>query len=268
MPQARPGSFYALRVAPPFAEHCISCHGENRQKAELRLDSYAFVMRGSRHGAVIVPGNPKASELMTRIALPAGDDRAMPPEGKAPLSPDEVTVIRLWIAAGASPAMKPSSIKGAPRLVAEVKFPELDPAAARRLRAPLAGEVALVSARYPGLVDYESRNSADLELNAALRGTAFTDSDLKAFLPLRSRILRIDLSGTSITDASAQSLAQMTALKTLRLANTRTGDVTLSALSEIKSLKSLTVTGTRTTRSALAPLVKNGVEIHGDSNAD
>ena len=113
-----------------------------------------------------------------------------------------------------------------------------------------------------------SRNSAGLELNAALRGTAFTDADLKAFLPLRSRILRIDLSGTSVTDASAGILAQMTALKTLRLANTKTGDAMLSALSELKSLKSLTVSGTRATKSALAPLVKNGVEIHGDSNAD
>jgi hypothetical protein len=268
MPRAAPGSFYSLRVAHPLAEHCVSCHGENRQKAELRLDSYAFVMRGSRHGAVIVPGNPKSSELMTRIALPPGDDRAMPPEGKTPLSPDEVTVIRLWIAAGASPTMKPSSIRGAPRLVAEVKFPELDPSAARRLRAPLAGEVERLSASYPGLVVYESRNSADLELNAALRGSAFTDSDLKAFLPLRTRILRIDLSGTSVTDASAGTLAQMTALKTLRLANTRTGDAILSALSELKPLKSLTVTGTLATKSALAPLVKNGVEIHGDSNAD
>ncbi|HEY1876115.1 MAG TPA: c-type cytochrome domain-containing protein, partial [Rhizomicrobium sp.] len=224
--------------------------------------------RGSRRGAVIVPGNPKASELMTRIALPAGDDRAMPPEGKTPLTPDEMTVIRLWIAAGASPTMQPSSIRGAPRPVAEVKIPELDPAATRRLRAPLAGVVGQLSARYPGLLVYESRNSAWLELNAALRGTAFTDSDLKAFLPLRSRLLRIDLSGTSVTDASAQTLALMTALKTLRLANTRTGEATLSVLSEMKSLKSLTVTGTRATKSALAPLVKNGVEIHGDSNAD
>ncbi|HEY1876070.1 MAG TPA: hypothetical protein VGG66_01325, partial [Rhizomicrobium sp.] len=205
---------------------------------------------------------------MTRIALPAGDDRAMPPEGKTPLSPDEVTVIRLWIAAGASPTMKPTSIKGAPRLVAEVKFPELDPAATRRARAPLAGEVARLSARYPGLLDYESRDSASLELNAALRGSGFADSDLKAFLPLRNRILRIDLSGTSVTDASAQTLAQMTALQTLRLANARTGDATLSALSEVKSLKSLTVTGTRAAKSALVPLQKNGVEIHGDGNAD
>ena len=155
MPQAAPRSFYALRVAPLFAQYCISCHGEDRQKDELRLDSYAFVMRGGRHGAVILPGNPVSSELVRRIALPAGADRAMPPEGKTPLSPNEVTVIRLWIAAGASPAIKPSAIKGAPAVVAEVKFPELDPSATRLLRAPLAGEVQQLSARYPGIVVYE-----------------------------------------------------------------------------------------------------------------
>jgi hypothetical protein len=265
MPRGAPNSFYAARVAPLFAQHCISCHGETRQKAELRLDSYAFAMRGGHHGAVIRPGDPKASELTTRITLPAGDDKAMPPEGKTPLSPDDVTVIRLWVAAGASPTTR--FIKGTPQLVAEVKIPELDPAAARRQRAPLAAAVQQLSARYPGIIGYESRNSPDLELNAALRGATFTDADLRAFLPLREHIVLMDLSGTAITDASAQVLAQMIALQSLRLTNTKTGDATLSALAQLKSLKSLTITGTRATKAALAPLSKLGVTIHGDDNA-
>jgi len=268
MPVAAPGSLYAQRVAPLFTQHCINCHGENRQKDELRLDSYAFAMRGGRHGAVILPGNPKKSELLTRIALPAGDERAMPPEGKTALSPDEVTVVRLWIQAGASPAMPAAAVKGVPPLVAEVKFPELDPLAARQARAPLADEVKRLSARYPGLVNYESRNSADLELNAALAGKAFSDADFKEFLPLASRLQRIDLSGTAVTDASAETLARMTALTSLRLADTRTSGAILSGLAPLKSLKSLTVTGTAISKDALAPLAKRGVQIHGEGNAD
>jgi hypothetical protein len=268
MPQATPGSFYTVRVAPLFTQHCISCHGEGRQKAELRLDSFAFSMRGGRHGTVIRPGEVKASELMTRITLPAGDDRAMPPEGKTPLSPDDVTVIRLWIAAGASPILPAAAIKGAPRQVAEVTFPNLDPSATRRLREPLASVMQQLSARYPGILAYESRSSADLDLNAALSGTAFADDDLKTFLPLRGRIVLMDLSGTAVTDASAQAIAQMTALKTLRLTNTKTGDATVSALASLKSLRSLTVTGTGATKAALAPMSRRGVAIHGDGNAD
>ena len=267
-PQAAPGSFYAVRVAPLFAQHCISCHGENRAKAELRLDSYAFALRGGRHGAVIRPGDPKASELMTRITLPAGDDKAMPPEGKTPLSPDDVTVIRLWIAAGASPTLPPSAIKGAPRLVAEVTLPDSNPAATRRQRAPLASVMQQLSTRYPGIIVYESRSSADLELSAALRGAAFTDADLKAFLPLRGRIVLMDLSGTAVSDASAETLVKMTGLKTLRLTNTKIGDATVSALAPLKSLRSLTVTGTGATKAALASLSQHGVTVHGDNDAD
>jgi len=268
MPQATPGSFYTVRVAPLFTRHCIGCHGEGRQKAELRLDSFAYLMRGGRHGTVIWPGDAKASELMTRITLPAGDDRAMPPEGKTSLSPDDVTVIRLWIAGGASPIVPAAAIKGAPRQVAEVTFPDLNPAATRNLRAPLASVMQQLSARYPGVVVYVSRNSADLELNAALNSKSFSDADLKTFLVLRDRIVLMDLSGTAVTDASAQTLAHMIALKTLRLSNTKTGDATVLALASLKSLRSLTVMGTGATRAALAPLLRRGVTIHGDGDAE
>jgi len=218
-PQAAADSFYAKRVQPLFTAHCVSCHGEQRQKADLRLDSHAAALRGGRHGAVIVPGDAKASELMTRITLPAGDDKAMPPEGKTPLSPDDVAVIRLWIANGASPAIQ--TIKGAPRPVVEVTFPQIDDAATARQRVPLAATVAQLSARYPGLLEYEARNSANLELNAALASTAFHDEDLKAFLPLKDRLVLVDLSGTAITGASRPVLAQMKAARTVRLFNTR-----------------------------------------------
>lgn len=218
-PRAAADSFYVTRVQPLFQQHCVSCHGEPRQKGDLRLDSYAAVLQGGRHGAVIVPGNVKASELVTRITLPASDDRAMPPDGKAPLGADDVRVIRLWIATGASPMVK--TIKGAPRPVVEVKFPTGDDAATARSRAPLAAMVARLSARYPGLLDYDARNSADLELNAALRGAAFGDEDLKAFLPLKDRLVLIDLSGTSVTPASRPVLAEMKVARIVRLFNTR-----------------------------------------------
>ena len=44
-PQAASNSFYTLRVAPVFETHCVSCHGERRQKAALRLDSRGAVVR-------------------------------------------------------------------------------------------------------------------------------------------------------------------------------------------------------------------------------
>jgi hypothetical protein len=266
-PQATRDSFYALRVAPLFEAHCVSCHGERRQKAALRLDSYAFALRGGRHGAVIRPGDVKHSELIERITLPAADDRAMPPEGKTPLSPDDIKVIRLWIAAGASPLIKAAAIKGAPRLVREVAIPNFDPAQAARQRASMAAEVDRLSRRYPGLLSYQSRNSADLELDASARGGAFGDADLKAFAPVSARLVRADLSGTGISDDSGPILAAMPALRALRLANTKTGDRLLKALASLKTLNSVTVTATDVTQAGLAPLRARGVAIYGDGDA-
>jgi hypothetical protein len=119
----------------------------------------------------------------------------------------------------------------------------------------------------PGLVEYESRGSADLDVDASLKGAGFGDAQLQALAPLRARIVRADFSGTAITDASAPALAAMTSLKVLRLANIRITDATIGALAPLKTLRSLTVTGSGATANALAPLRQKGVAIYGGGNA-
>jgi hypothetical protein len=264
IPRATLGSFYVTRIAPLFETRCAGCHGDTRAKGQLRLDSFAAVMRGGKDGAVIVPGDPKNSELFKRISLPSSDDKAMPPSGKAPLTADEVTVIKLWIAAGASGEMR--SIKGAPKPVLEVKIPETDPAAVQKQRTPLAAAVTQLQARYPGLVDYESRSSADLEVDASLKGAAFGDADLAALTPVAARIVRADLSGTSITDASAPVLAAMNSLARLRLARTSITDRTVGALAGLRALKSVSLVDTKVSDTALTPLRQRGVAVYGGGN--
>jgi hypothetical protein len=263
IPKPAPGSFFVVRVAPLFESHCAGCHGESRQKVQLRLDSFAAVMNGGKIGAVILPGRPQDSELFRRITLPPSDDKAMPPSGKTPLTGDEVTVIRLWIEAGASGAESAGAIKGAPKLVEDVKFPEVDPVKVQQLRAPLAAQVQHLQARYPGILSYESRNSADLDLNAAFRGAAFGDGDLQALLPLKDRLVEADLSETAITDASASVLGAMTSLRVLRLRDTKITARTANALSSLKSLKSLTLKGTEASKENLMQLRQRGVAIFG-----
>lgn len=259
--QAMPDSFYTVRIAPLFEAHCIGCHGERRQKAELRLDSFAAVLRGGKRGPVIEAGNIKDSNLVGRITLPHWDERAMPPEGKPPLRTDDITVIKLWIAAGGSGTQPVGEIKGAPEPVKEVKFPEIDVTAVARERAQLAAIVSELQARFPGVVAYQSRSSADLEVNASLLGDAFDDAALAAIDPLRDRIVRADLSGTSISDASAPALANWKRVQTLRLANTAVTDATVHALAELDALRTLTVIGTSITEQNLRPLQAKGVRI-------
>lgn len=257
-------SFYALRVAPIFESRCNSCHGDIRQKANLRTDSFARVMLGGRSGPAIKTGSANDSELFRRLTLPSTDERAMPPEGKPPLKDEEVTVIRLWIEAGASGTQPASQFKDAPEPPVEVTFEEIDYAAVKEARAPLASTVSELQARYPGIVAYESRGSANIQLNASLMREKFADADLNRIAPLSQRIVWADFSGTSITDASADVLANMAALRVLRLMNTGITDETIKSLESLQNLQSLNIVGTATTNNAILALKKStSMKIYG-----
>ncbi len=263
VPQAAPGSFYTARVAPLFEARCNGCHGDRMDRGQLRLDSFAFLMRGGKHGAVIAPGRVEDSELFRRITLPESDEQAMPPSGKPPLTQDDITVIRLWIAAGASGEIPVRGIANAPKPVVEIEIPQSDPAQVDRQRAPLADTVRQLQARFPGMLEYISRDSADLEMNASLAGSTFGDAQLGEFLPLKDRILRADLSGTAITDGAAPVLAALSRLEVLRLANTKVAAATLQALATLKSLRSVTVTGSTVPPAAMAALRQRGIAVYG-----
>ena len=92
---------FADVVGPMLVERCASCHNEDKQESDLVLTTYAGVMRGGESGRVVVAGNTDLSELLRRISLPHDDEEFMPAEGKTPLTPEQVEIIRWWIAAGA-----------------------------------------------------------------------------------------------------------------------------------------------------------------------
>jgi uncharacterized membrane protein len=253
-------TFYGARVHPILAARCVSCHGSSKQKANLRLDTYKGMMRGGKDGLVVQAGNAQSSDLFRRISLPANHDDFMP-KGKRPLSSDEVKVIELWIAAGASNTLPLEAIKDAPAgsgtpAVAEVVFSEIDAAAVTRLRAADASAVAQLQKQFPNILDYESRGSADLRLNASVLGAKFGDSDLAAFAPVAGIVTAADFSRTAITDRSANTIASMKSLRSLRFAHTGITDATLLRLGALDQLESLNVFDTHVTTAAVPTMAK------------
>ena len=93
-------------VQPVLASNCFSCHGPDPEmrKAGLRLDleESAFRKRPGKPDA-IVPGHPESSELIKRIE--SSDPHYLMPQsaqGEAkPMKPEEVAILRRWIAEGA-----------------------------------------------------------------------------------------------------------------------------------------------------------------------
>jgi cytochrome c5 len=88
-------------IKPLFEASCTKCHGAEKQKGKLRLDTLAAVMRGGESGKVIEAGHSAKSVLVHAVSgLDA--DTAMPPEGKAkPLTAEQVGLVRAWIDQGA-----------------------------------------------------------------------------------------------------------------------------------------------------------------------
>ncbi|MDP1661754.1 MAG: PSD1 and planctomycete cytochrome C domain-containing protein [Phycisphaerales bacterium] len=80
-------------------ERCVECHGPDKRKGGLRVDSLASLLKGGKHGAAIVPRDAAASHLMHRV-YGEGPDEQMPPEG-GPLTDEQMRALEAWINAGA-----------------------------------------------------------------------------------------------------------------------------------------------------------------------
>ena len=92
---------FAKDIKPIFEKACFSCHGDEKQKAKLRVDSVEAIKKGSENGEIIVVGNSAKSSLVHTVAGLV-EDMMMPPEGKAdPLTKEQIGLLRAWIDQGA-----------------------------------------------------------------------------------------------------------------------------------------------------------------------
>jgi mono/diheme cytochrome c family protein len=88
-------------IQPIFQKSCVKCHGPEKQKGKLRLDTLEATMKGGESGDCITKGNSAKSTLVHTIAR-LDPDAAMPPDGKGdPLTKEQVGIVRAWIDQGA-----------------------------------------------------------------------------------------------------------------------------------------------------------------------
>jgi len=93
---------YEAVLKPLLRERCVSCHGALQQKAGLRLDTVAGMLRGGKHGPVLVVGKAEQSVMVLRTSSTDADER-MPPEHEGqPFSEAQVALLKQWITDGAS----------------------------------------------------------------------------------------------------------------------------------------------------------------------
>ncbi len=90
--------FFEREVRPLLAAECYQCHGEKKQKANLRVDSRAGLLAGGESGPVLAPGQPEQSRIVDAVRY-QNPDLQMPPKGK--LSEKQIAVLVEWVKLGA-----------------------------------------------------------------------------------------------------------------------------------------------------------------------
>ena len=244
-------TFFKARVEPIFDRHCVACHGEKKQKAGLRLDTFEHALRGGEAGAVIAAGEPKKSELFRRITLPAEDDEVMPSDGKPLLSRDEIKLIEIWIASGASATSKLADYPTAP--VPPAPKPAALPLAPDwRPRAP---QIAALERELGVRLAPRSQTPTDgLVLRTASAPGRCDDAALARLAPVADLIVEAELARTKITDAGLASLAGCENLRAIDLTRTAVSSAGVTSLAALKKLESLNLTATRVDAAGAAKL--------------
>lgn len=95
---------YQADVVPILEKHCTSCHAPGQAgyvASGFDLEGYDSLMKGTRFGPVVLPGDPLTSVLVMLIEGRVDPSIRMPHGGQAPLSQDEIKTIRNWVEQGA-----------------------------------------------------------------------------------------------------------------------------------------------------------------------
>jgi hypothetical protein len=93
---------FTLDVLPILSSRCVSCHspgGAGYQASGLNLTTYEGLMKGTKHGPIVVPGDPLTSNLDVLIE---GRAQVQMPHDQRPLLKCQQDIIRNWVKQGAA----------------------------------------------------------------------------------------------------------------------------------------------------------------------
>ncbi len=92
---------YEKDIRPIFEANCYQCHGADKQKGNLRLDTPAGIRRGGDSGEPLFVLGKRGESYLFRLVSREDPGEAMPPKEKDALSKADVAKIGLWIDQGA-----------------------------------------------------------------------------------------------------------------------------------------------------------------------
>ena len=98
------GVSYKDDVAPIIHDYCLNCHqpgGKGYEKSELDMRTYQSLMKGTKFGTIINPGNSFTSIFIQVIEGRVHESIKMPYGMNGGLAKDKVDILKKWVSQGA-----------------------------------------------------------------------------------------------------------------------------------------------------------------------
>ncbi len=266
LPSAHAAVDFTKEVAPILQARCVECHGPEKQKGKLRLDTKADFLKGGKGGAIVKAGDAAASEFHKRIVLPKDNDDRMPPEGE-PLSAEQIKILAAWITEGANwpegatvqastpPPAAPAAAAAAAAVPAAPPRPSVPAPVRPKDFQPGAAEAAALATLAKAGIEVRpiAQGVPWREVNLRLLGSNVTDATIAPLKEVAS-LVEVRLGTTRVTDAGLDAIAALPHLEVLGLELTGVTDAGVAKLKGLSNLASLNLYGTTVTDTALDSL--------------
>ncbi|MDD4929561.1 MAG: hypothetical protein PHP85_09820 [Gallionella sp.] len=95
---------YNKEIAPIIHDYCLSCHepgGQGYEKSGLDMRTYQSLMKGTKFGSVIKPGDSFTSILIQVVDGRVHASIKMPYGMEGGLAKDKISLLKKWVNQGA-----------------------------------------------------------------------------------------------------------------------------------------------------------------------
>lgn len=250
-PAAVAGVSFATHIQPILEASCYKCHGAERQKADLRLDSPEAIQQGSENGAVFTAGKPDDSPLFSLVVLPADHPDVMPAQGD-PLTAEQTELIRRWILEGAV-FDAAAVVAAAPEAPKGPTFEEVLAALAEGV-SPASPDTLAAFDGWGVLALPLDQKTPLLQIDFQRAASGVGDEQLSQLETLANQVTWLNLAGTDISDDDLAQVAKLKNLTKLHLERTAISDAGLQHLCTLANLQYLNLYGTKVTDAGLATI--------------
>ena len=233
-------TLYERAIGPLLQQKCLSCHGPEKAKGDLLLNSPDNILKGGKHGAILMSQNNTNSLLLERLFLPLSDENHMPPEGKLQLTKEELSLLNYWVLSGVNLKIKMNELAQSDSLflLAHHWMPSIPYSDRPKTKFP---NLEKYNSNY--CTAYYSYTGSDNIEVSFYQGEFYTHENLKRLTPIQSQIVYLNMQNMPLKDEDIAFIAQCEHLQKLNINYTQLTPDQLFPLKKLTQLKSISICG-------------------------